>query len=313
MGSSSHTKYRRFCWRGTAPWASGDRSDQNSSDWYTRSSAASSSGASRSAGRSGTGTSRRRVATWRATRDPRGVGAERGPRLAAHDRGVGEQAVERRQREELGGALVADAGDPGDAVDLVAGEREQLGHAVGQHPELAAHGLGVVQDLGRRIEPPHVGADELGEVLVAGDDPHVVARGGGLRGERREDVVGLGLGAAHDEEAVRNHQLVQPRQLRAEVVGHGRAAALVAGELGLAARRAGGGVEHDGAEGGALAGEQLAERLREAVQRVRGQPAGGAEVVGDGVPGPVQEPEPVDEHGALTHGTQATPLALKRP
>ena len=79
--------------------------------------------------------------------------------------------------EQVGGGLVADAGDAGDVVGRVALEADEVGHQLGRDPVAVDHGLAVVDlrlgDAAARGHHPHAfGVDELKGVAVARDDRH---------------------------------------------------------------------------------------------------------------------------------------------
>ena len=99
------------------------------------------------------------------------------------------------QRER---ALLADALHARDIVGLVADECEIVDDPLGRHAETFLHVLDAVPLLRRAtrwpvpwVQHPHAGAHELQQVLVTGDDAHLVAEADTLNGERRNDVIGL--------------------------------------------------------------------------------------------------------------------------
>ena len=86
--------------------------------------------------------------------------------------GVRDQVLERAVGgDQLARALLADAGHALDVVDRVAHQREHVDDLVRRDAELLLHARGVVPGaLVARVEDADAVADELKEVLVAGDD-----------------------------------------------------------------------------------------------------------------------------------------------
>ena len=71
-------------------------------------------------------------------------------------------------------------------------KRQHVDHLIGPHAELLQHAVGVEpRALIARVEDADRAADELKEVLVAGDDRDVESGCRGLRRQRADHVVGL--------------------------------------------------------------------------------------------------------------------------
>ena len=120
-----------------------------------------------------------------------------------------------------------------------------------------------------------------------------IALGRGLRGERRDDVVGLDALDLELLDLERLEHLVDQRQLRPEQVGGLLAARLVLRVELVAVRAAAGRVERDRDVVGLLVGHDLREHRREAVDRVRDRAGLGREV------GREREERPVRERVAV--------------
>jgi hypothetical protein len=148
MGSSSHTKYRRFCWRGDSALGLG-RQERPELERLVH---AVERGEleRREPQRREVGGRARRGAGSRPGAPPgparRGRGA-RPPPLPPTIVGSASRPSSDVSARSWAARLSPMPGDPGGCRRPCRRRaREQLGHAVGQHPELAAHGLGVVQD-----------------------------------------------------------------------------------------------------------------------------------------------------------------------
>ena len=208
-----------------------------------------------------------------------GVLLQRGPVPFLLDVGGAlQQRVEGAvRRDQLAGALLADARDPLDVVDRVAHQRQHVDHPAGRDAELLPHSAGVVPRAGvARVEDAHAVADELEEVLVAGDDGHVVPGRAGLFGERPDDVVRLEPRVGQHRHAEGFARLAHPRRLFDQVGGHRRPVRLVVGgERGPEGRPPH--VEGGGDQRRLVVGDQLAQHRDEAVDGVRGPAVGRAQ------------------------------------
>ena len=218
---------------------------------------------------------------------------------------IGQQRLERAVRlEQLARALLADAGHALDVVDGVAHERQHVDHLVRRDAELRPHPFGVEPGaLVARIEHPDPVADELVEVLVAGDDRDVAAGGPGLLGQRADDVVRLELVVGQNRHAQRLARLVHGGHLRGQVVRHRGPVGLVF-RIETGPERRSPGVERGGDEIRIVVRHELPEHVDEAVHGVR-RPAIGAGQFADGVIGAVELRAAVDEI--------ETPAARPRP
>ncbi len=222
---------------------------------------------------------------------------------------VGQVAV---FRDPLLRGDLAHAGDPGDVVDAVAHEREDVDHLGRRHPEELAHARLVQELLAARVENAHPGSDELEHVLVRGDDDDVEAHHGRLLRERPDDVVRLVAGQLQDRDAVRLQDAADGRELDPQVVGHRRPVGLVVDVFGVAFGpfRP---VPGDRDVVGSVLAHHLAEHGDEAVDRVGWPPRGGREPL-DGVVRPVDvghRVHQVELRGGFGHGGRILVAAFR--
>ena len=211
---------------------------------------------------------------------------------------AGEHALEVAEPlEQLGGGLVADAGDARDVVAGVALEADEVGDQLGRDAVAVDHALAVVDlrvgDPARGRHDPHALADELVRVAVAGHDHHGDAAAARLLDERGDHVVGLEALDGDVPVAERLDQRAQVRPLELEQVGPGGALGLVVGRDLLAARHPGV-PDHDGRHL-AVVGEDLHEHRREAEDRVGGPAVGGRDRLREGEERAVGERVAVDQ------------------
>ena len=170
------------------------------------------------------------------------------------------------RRDQLARALLADARHALDVVDAVAHERQHVDDLIGPHAEL-------LDDAGRvepgalvaRVVDADAVADELEEVLVAGDDRDVEA----LRARACVASVPITSSASkplerQDGHAERLAGFAHERHLLGEVGRHRRAVRLVVGGELVAERRAGQ-IERRGDVLRLMIGDELAQHRREAV------------------------------------------------
>ena len=209
------------------------------------------------------------------------VGEQRFPLLLRlHLAGGGQQRVERSVGDDqIARALLADAWDPLHVVARVAHDGQHVDDLERRHAELLLHPVGVVpRPLVLGVVDANAAADQLEEVLVAGDDRHLKAGRVGLPRKGADDVVGFEALARQDRHAHRFARLVHPRNLLGQIRGHGRAVGLVVGGQ-LVAEGCRLQVERGGDVGRPVVGQQLAQHRDEAVDRVgrapvwSGQPA----------------------------------------
>ena len=139
-----------------------------------------------------------------------------------------------------------------------------------------------------------VGLDELGEVLVGGDDEDVMAGVEELGGGGGDEVVGLDAGAFDEGDAEGAGELLEGIELEAEGLGHVGALGFVVGvEGGVAVGAAE--VEEDGGVGGGLLVLQHPEGADPAVEGAGGEAVAGAGELGHAVEGAEGEVEAVEE------------------
>ncbi len=112
--------------------------------------------------------------------------------------------------------------------------------------------------------------EQLAEVFVRRDDHHIGTVGLRLAGEAPDDIVGLDARRFEDGQVEGVDDLLDPRQVEAQIVRHGRTVGLVVGvhlapeRLAVAAR-----VEDDGEVLHPVVVDELEERVGEAERRAR--------------------------------------------
>ncbi len=177
--------------------------------------------------------------------------------------------------DQSGSRLGANSFYARNVVDRVAAQGEDVADLSRLDAELLAHRRGIDPPIAHGVPQPHSRADELHQVLVAGDDDAVEAVG--IPGDQGgDDVVGLDSGLGDLADAKRVDHLVDERDLRPQLVRCGGAVCLVGieeiGAEGLARR-----VEHDSQVRRLHLVEQLPEHRREAVHRLGRHAAGAVE------------------------------------
>ena len=218
--------------------------------------------------------------------------------LLLHLAGAREQRVEAAElRDQIAGALLADAGNALHVVGRVAHQREHVDHLLRRDAELLLHAFGVEPRPGlTRVEDLDGAADELEEVLVAGDERDLEALRRRLLGQRAHDVVGFVAARRQDRHAEGAARLVDQRHLVDQIGRHRSPRRLVVGgQLTPEARSAD--VERRGEELGLVVGDQLREHGHEAVDGVRDL-AGGVGHRRQGMVRPVHLVAAVDEEEA---------------
>ena len=144
------------------------------------------------------------------------------------------QAVVFFQQFDEGGFI--DAAQADDVIDGVAFEGEKIGNqgraqvfAEAQFDVGSGENLlpGQFLAAGFGADLHVVVAEQLGHVLVVGDDEDAVAGGPGPGGERTDDIVGLDAGPFHQGEAEGAEQVFGGLQLFLQGRGHGVALGLV--------------------------------------------------------------------------------------
>ena len=144
------------------------------------------------------------------------------------------QRVQRAEfLEQLHGRLGPDLVDAGHVVDRVAHQGLVIHHQPRRHAELHLDAHRVAPAVVHGVDHGHVLVHQLRQVLVATGDHRDQAALGGHARERADHVVRFHAGNVQHLPSQQLHHLVDRRDLRAQVVGHGRARRLV---LGIARR-----------------------------------------------------------------------------
>ena len=158
-----------------------------------------------------------------------GIGPQRLPPLAAVDQVPPfEDILETAEAlHQFGGGLLADPGDAGNVVGGIAGQAEEVRHALGGHPE-------ALEDLRRTgalflhgIEEADPLADDLHQILVAGDHGDLHPLGGMAAGDRGDHVIGFKTGDFHYRDVQGPDHLPDVGDLSGEIVRHRRPVGLV--------------------------------------------------------------------------------------
>ena len=209
-----------------------------------------------------------------------------------------EHAVERAVlRDQLTRRLVPDPRNAGDVVGRVALEPDEVGDLVRPDPVARLDPLRRVdvdvRDPARRHHQADVVADELEGVAVGGDDGGLDAGLVGARGERGDHVVGLPALELEVAVAERLDDRPEVRELLPQEVGHRPPLGLVL--LGQLRPVHGARVPRDCDALRPVVREQLEEHVREAEQRVRGEPLARRELLGEREEGAVGQVVAVDE------------------
>ena len=113
------------------------------------------------------------------------------------------QVIERRKhRAQFTGGLLANAGNPGDVVRAIAGQRQEIGNSLRNGTETGANVVIVVPDLAGIVPERIAVTHQLRQILVARHQHVAKACGARAHGHRADDVVRLVfragvLGKAH--------------------------------------------------------------------------------------------------------------------
>jgi hypothetical protein len=211
-----------------------------------------------------------------------------------------------RERTELidplRGRLLTDTRDARQVVRRVAAQRREVGVLRRRQPVLLEDLLrGEPGQLGhtlRRIQHRRVLGHQLEGVTVTRDDQHIEALGLGLRGERRDDVVGLETVHREPLRVHRVQHLADQLDLPLELVRGLRPVRLVLGEL-LGAPRLARDVERHREMRGRLVAQRVRQHRRETIDGVRRLARRGGEILrGQREERAVGQRVPVHEHQA---------------
>ena len=197
-----------------------------------------------------------------------------------------EVGVDRLERtagiEQRDRRLAANAGNAGDAIDRVAGEPEEVDDERRRHAHPRDDACRVVALTLVDVEERHAVGDELGQVLVGGEQDGAMAGCHVRRRQRRHQVFRL---VAVDDEwhgAEGPHQLPSVGELGLERRGRCRPGLLVLGVLVVAKAGGQAGVEADGEMRDLLAFDHLHQEAQKAVERLHRPSVAIADRVGQG-------------------------------
>ena len=238
------------------------------------------------------------------------------PGIAAHGAFAGDERGAQSRRElvevgvhavevavggyQLGGRLLAHAGDPGQVVGRVAPQAGEV-RVLGRRHARAFQDAGLVVQRVVRDAPPVVKdlqmgvLDQLVGVAVARDHDHIVALRRRPGGQGGQDVVGLVAGGLDDRDAHGLHQLAHEAHLLAQYVGCRRTGRLIALHQLVAEGRLGP-VEGHGQIVGLVVLDQVHKHRGETVNGVGHLPRSRGQVRGQGEKGPVGQGIAVEEH-----------------
>ena len=156
------------------------------------------------------------------------VFTELGPALGRV--GPGEALFERLELRQQGrGFFRPDEGDAGDVVDAVADEGLKIDDLVGADAPFLFERVCVVVRVFADVVNLHARLQELADVFVVGDDPHLEAAFGCLSHEGGDDVVGLPTGIGNDRSSEGLDHLHDDRDLGGQIDGDFAAVGLIGG------------------------------------------------------------------------------------
>lgn len=192
--------------------------------------------------------------------------------------GRGDDAVERTMLgNPLGGRFGADFLHAGDVVDGVAHESQIVDDAVRRDAKLGQDTGFIQAFVAHGVDELDVGRDELGQVLVAGGDQHLVTGLGRHAGQGADAIVGLDAGDGEHRPAEEADDLVDGLNLFAQRIRHGGPLGLVLG-IPLVAEGGAGGVKDTGGVFGTRVIAQALEHGNHAMDGARGLAVRAAQV-----------------------------------
>ena len=188
-----------------------------------------------------------------------------------------EVFVDAFQRPELRDqrfrAFLTDTRNARDVVDGITPDSHDVDHLLGRQSERLRDTIRVVEHLAPGVKQLDAVADELKEILIGGGQNDVVAALACNACQSTEQIVRFPVLDTDHRNAKAFEHLVDERQLDGKVVGHRPAILLVVGK-GLVPRLRAADVEGHGDAIGLEVLQQFLQRLREAVDGVRGQARG---------------------------------------
>ena len=186
-------------------------------------------------------------------------------------------------------------------VGGIAHQGLEVDHLGRRNAEFALHSGGIASFAIHRVDYGDVRIHQLAQILVAAGDDDVDALSGRGFGQGANDIVGLHALNGQHFPALQAHQFVNGVELAAQIIGHGRAVALVVG-IERVAKSFTLGVEHAGRPDGWIFLGQRLHHVDHDAQRARGLAAAvgqGHAPVAAGMEGPVEVTGTIDQqqHG----------------
>ncbi len=120
-------------------------------------------------------------------------------------------------REQLRGALCADAGNAGDIVGTISHDRQVVDDLIGPHAEFLENGVGVKELLPGFVPHLNIAVNELQRVLISGDENDAHSFANSAARERGEQIVGLEPGSGDRRKTERLGQFLGDLQLRDQI------------------------------------------------------------------------------------------------
>ena len=181
----------------------------------------------------------------------------------------------------------ADTGDTGHIIGAVANQGEAVEQPVGAHLIFIFHPGRIHHPVIHRVPHSDFFIHQLQQVLVPGDDDHLVTPAAKSQGCGADDVIGLDSSLFKTYQAHGLHHFLYIGQLGRKFIGHRRTVGLVLG-VHLMPEHFAPAVESDGQMRGSLILQQFIEHTDEAKHRIGLEPFRIGQWC-NGVKGPVNE------------------------
>ena len=126
-------------------------------------------------------------------------------------------------------SFFAHTGHPGDVVDLIPLQSQQVNNQVGRHTELFDNTAVVHGGVGHGVNQRDMVVDQLGHVLVAGGYQHSLVTSRRRHRQCADNIIGLHSGDTDKWQTHRPDNGVDGLYLLPQLLGHGRPVGLVLG------------------------------------------------------------------------------------